>query len=79
MIHAYALEPRLVASWGRREEFRFVHDKFGLGMPRAMLELPAFSKWKRAVYAAATELKVSQDVPAPVQGTRRPRASRGGR
>ena len=61
MIHAYALEPRLVASWGRREEFRFIHDKFGLGTPRAMLELPAFSKWKREVYAAALEQGLSQE------------------
>jgi hypothetical protein len=61
VIQTYALEPQLVASWGRREEFRFVHDKFGLGTPRAMLELPAFSKWKRAVHAAATELNLSQE------------------
>ncbi|HEX7840796.1 MAG TPA: hypothetical protein VF469_25135 [Kofleriaceae bacterium] len=61
MIHAFALEPRLVATWGRREEFRFIHDKFGLGTPRALLELPAFSKWKRAVYAAAAELGLSQE------------------
>jgi hypothetical protein len=61
VIHAYALDPQLVASWGRREEFRFVHDKFGFGTPRAMLELPDFSKWKRAVYAAATELNLSQE------------------
>jgi hypothetical protein len=61
VIHAYALEPRLVASWGKREEFRFIHDKFGLGTPRAMLELPSFSKWKRAVYAAASEFQLSQE------------------
>ncbi len=56
MIHAFALEPKLVASWGKREEFRFVHDKFGLGTPRVLLELPAFSKWKNDVYAAAGAL-----------------------
>lgn len=61
MIHAYALEPALVASWGRREWFRFVHDKFGLGTARAMLELPSFSKWKRAVYDAATKDHLSQE------------------
>lgn len=60
MIHAFALEPRLVATWGRREEFRFIHDKFGLGTPRALLELPTFSKWKKAVYTAANELSLSQ-------------------
>lgn len=56
MIHAFALEPELVATWGRREEFRFVNDKFGLGAPRVLLELPKFTKWKRAVYSAANEL-----------------------
>jgi hypothetical protein len=61
VIHAFALEPRLVATWGRREEFRFVHDKFGLGTPRALLELPKFSRWKRAVYEAAQELALSQE------------------
>jgi len=47
---------------GEREEFRFVHDKFGLGTPRALLELPAFSKWKRAVYAATDDLALSQEI-----------------
>lgn len=61
MIHAFALEPDLVATWGRREEFRFIHDKFGLGTPRVLLQLPAFNKWKRKVYEAATELALSQE------------------
>jgi hypothetical protein len=61
VIHAFALEPKLVATWGKREEFRFIHDKFGLGTPRALLELPAFSKWKRAVYTAANDLGLSQE------------------
>lgn len=61
MIHVFALEPELVATWGRREEFRFIHDKFGLGTPRVLLELPAFSKWKRAVYNAASKLALSQE------------------
>lgn len=61
MIHAFALEPQLVATWGRREEFRFIHDKFGLGAPRVLLELPAFNKWKRKVHEAATELALSQE------------------
>ena len=61
MIHAFALEPKLVATWGRRDAFRFIHDKFGLGTPRVLLELPTFSKWKRAVYSAASELSLSQE------------------
>ncbi|WP_141326330.1 hypothetical protein [Myxococcus sp. AB025B] len=61
MIHAFALEPEVVATWGRREEFRFIHDKFGLGTPRVLLELPAFNKWKKAVYNAAKALDLSQE------------------
>jgi len=61
MIHVYALEPQLVASWAKREQFRFFHDKFGLGTPRAMLELPAFTKWKRAVVSEAERLGLSEE------------------
>lgn len=61
MIYAYALEPALVASWGRREWFRFVYDKFGVGTPRVMLELQSFSKWKRAVYDEATAIQLSEE------------------
>jgi hypothetical protein len=60
LIHAFALEPDVVATWGVRENFRFIHDKFGLGTPRALLELPSFSDWKGAVYAAATGLDLSE-------------------
>lgn len=59
MIHAFALEPQLVATWGKREEFRFVHDKFGPGTPRVMLEIPVFGKWKDAVCAAAADLELT--------------------
>jgi hypothetical protein len=60
VIHAFALEPDLVATWGRREQFRFIHDKFGLGAPRVLLELPVFTKWKRAVCDAAAALALSE-------------------
>ena len=53
MIHAFALEPQLVATWAKAAEFRFFEDKFGLGTPRVLLELPAFNKWRRAVIRAA--------------------------
>src|SRR5262249_29796865 len=59
VIHAFALEPKVVATWGRQEEFRFIHDKFGLGTPRVLLELPRFIDWKNDVYAAASELDLS--------------------
>ncbi len=61
MIHAFALQPELVATWGRRPEYRFVCDKFGIGTPRALLELPSFTKWKRSVYEAANDLELSQE------------------
>jgi hypothetical protein len=38
-----------------------MHDKFGLGTPRVLLELPTFSKWKKAVYNAANDLVLSQE------------------
>jgi hypothetical protein len=60
VIHAFALEPKLVATWGRREEFRFIYDKFGIGTPRVLLELPTFTKWKRDVFAAANAIELSQ-------------------
>jgi hypothetical protein len=59
VIHAFTLEPEVVATWGRREEFRFVHDKFGFGSPRVLLELPSFTDWKNNIYAAASKLDFS--------------------
>lgn len=59
MIHAYALEPRLVAVWGSGAEYRFIQGNFGLGTPRVLLELPRFRSWRRDVLRAATELGLS--------------------
>jgi len=53
MIHAYAIEPEVAASWLDPRTFRMVVGHFGLGTPRAMLEIPKFSKWKKAVYGLA--------------------------
>jgi hypothetical protein len=61
LIHAFAIEPKAAAAWGRRESFRFIYDKFGLGTPRVLLELPVFKNWKREVYRAATDLGLSQE------------------
>jgi hypothetical protein len=58
VIHAFALEPRLVATWGKPEAFRFIADKFGLGTPRVLLELPAFPKWTNQVCEAGVELNL---------------------
>lgn len=60
MIHAFAIEPKVAAAWGRRDEFRFIRDKFGFGTPRVLFELPVFKKWKRAVLDATNALNLSE-------------------
>jgi len=60
LIHAFAIDPELAATWSSREEFRFIHDKFGLGTPRVFLEFPEFTDWKNHVYSAAGEMGLSE-------------------
>ena len=48
MIHEYALEPRLVATWGNRQDSRYFIEKFGLGQPRIVSRYP--KRWKRLVW-----------------------------
>ena len=50
MIHEYALEPELVATWGNRHDFRYFIEKFGLGQPRIVSRYP--KPWKRLVWEA---------------------------
>ena len=50
MIHEYALEPELVATWGNRQDFRYFVEKFGLGQPRIVSRYP--KRWKRLVWQA---------------------------
>lgn len=50
MIHEYALEPELVATWGNRYDFRYFIEKFGLGQPRIVSRYP--KRWKRLVWHA---------------------------
>lgn len=50
MIHEYALEPELVATWGNRYDFRYFIEKFGLGQPRIVSRYP--KRWKRLVWDA---------------------------
>ena len=50
MIHEYALEPELVATWGNRHDFRYFVEKFGLGQPRIMSRYP--KRWNRLVWEA---------------------------
>jgi len=50
MIHEYALEPELVATWANRHEFRYFVEKFGLGQSRIASRYP--KPWKRLVWDA---------------------------
>lgn len=51
MLHEYAVEPELVATWGDRKSGRYFLDKFGLGSPRIMSRYPR-KRWKRLVWEA---------------------------
>jgi len=50
MIHEYALEPELVATWGNRHESRYFVEKFGLGQPRIVSRYPR--RWTKLVWQA---------------------------
>lgn len=50
MIHEYALEPELVATWGNRQVGRYFVEKFGLGQPRMVSRYP--KRWKGLVWDA---------------------------
>ena len=51
MLHEYAVEPELVATWCDRASGRYFLDKFGLGSPRIMSRYPR-KHWKRLVWEA---------------------------
>lgn len=55
MIHAFAVEPALMPTWAKPLEFRYYLEKFGVGNPRAVLELPGAVEWRRLAAAAAKE------------------------
>lgn len=50
MIHEYALEPELVATWGNRHDYRYFIEKFGLGQPRIVSRYPR--RWTQLVWRA---------------------------
>jgi hypothetical protein len=52
MVYEYALDPEMIASWAKPENFRFFIDKFGWGTPRALSEYPGFNNWKSRVKKA---------------------------
>lgn len=51
MIHEFAVEPELAATWGRLAEFRHFIRAFGRGTPRVVSRFP--SSWKRLVWDSA--------------------------
>lgn len=55
MIHAFAVDPEVAVEWHSQSAFRTICREFGLGTPRVMLEIPAFTKWKRAVWRVSYE------------------------
>ncbi len=53
MLHEYAVEPDLVATWSARASGRYFLDQFGLGSPRILSMYPRRLKhWKRLVEEA---------------------------
>ena len=48
MIHEYALEPELVATWTDRSTCRYFKENFGLGQGRLVSRYP--KRWKRLVW-----------------------------
>ena len=48
MIHEYAIEPELVATWGNWNDYRYFYHCFGLETGRIISRLP--KKWKKLVY-----------------------------
>lgn len=57
MVYEFALEPELVATWGDKANFRYFHDKFGLGQPRMMVEYPSLNNWRGQVLKALDRLE----------------------
>ena len=54
MLHEYAVEPELVATWVDRRMGRYFLDKFGLGAPRIISRYPR-KHWKKLVWIAGRE------------------------
>lgn len=50
MVHEYAVEPELVATWVDRKTGRYFVDEFGIGSPRIISQYP--SRWKKHVWKA---------------------------
>ena len=53
MIHEYALEPELVATWKSRGDARYFGESFGIGRGRLVSRYPRV--WRKHVYDAAQD------------------------
>jgi hypothetical protein len=53
MIHAYAIEPEVVSTWGSKENYRYFIEKFSIGEPRIFAEYPIFRTWQKKVLKEA--------------------------
>ena len=51
MFQEYALEPELVATWGKRENYRVFAREFGIGSPRLVAQYP--KRWAKRVWVSA--------------------------
>lgn len=60
MIHEYALEPELVATWGNRRDYRYFIDKFGLGQPRIVSRYP--ERWGNLAWEAFQTRRSATDI-----------------
>lgn len=47
MIHEYAIDPEVVASWGKDYNARIFRSAFGLGQPRWVSAFPTKSHWRK--------------------------------
>jgi len=54
MVFEFAIEPKLVATWGEHSNYRYFYEKFGIGQPRIMSEYPKLQNWRRQVLRAAS-------------------------
>lgn len=49
MLSAYAIDPDVVCSWCKKENFRYFSKEFGRGTPRILYEIPKFNKWRSRI------------------------------
>ena len=70
MIHEYALDPELVATWTDRQTGRYFIDKFGLGRTRVASNYPR-KHWKKLVWEEWGRLANEQNTGHPHDNARK--------